>query len=38
MNSSIICQIRGKTYAHFWDEGIEKLQIEETDIKIIKNI
>lgn len=28
MNSSIICQIRGKTYAHFWDEGIENCRLK----------
>lgn len=28
MNSSIICQIRNKTYAHFWDEGIENCRLK----------
>ena len=28
MNSSIICQIIGKTYAHFWDEGIENCRLK----------
>lgn len=28
MNSSIICQIRGKTYEHFWDEGIENCKLK----------
>lgn len=28
MNSSIICQVRGKSYAHLWDEGIENCKLK----------
>lgn len=28
MNSSIVCQIRGLDYAHFWDEGIPNCKLK----------
>ena len=28
MNSSIICQVRGKSYEHFWDEAIENCKLK----------
>ena len=28
MNSSIICQVRGRSYAHLWDEGIENCKLK----------
>ncbi len=28
MNSSIICQIRGQSYEHLWDEGIENCKLK----------
>lgn len=28
MNSSIICQVRNRTYKHFWDEGIENCKLK----------